>query len=166
MEDGTIKIYSRNLENNSTKYPDLLPVLKEAWGEDTKSCIIDCEVVAWYARSAPFGLLASCCSLSLWAARLLMCRDKKEQKILPFQALSHRKRKNVSTEEVTVQVCLFAFDLIFRNGKSFLRESFAVRRKELRDHFKTIEGKFQFAKSMDTYATTPMLATCSLCLQH
>jgi len=123
LQDGTVKIYSRNAENNSTKYPEFTALLPSIKSSDTTSFIIDCEVVAW---------------------------DRKEAKILPFQALSHRKRKDADESEVTVQVCLFAFDLIYRNGKSFLNEPFSARRKELHDHFTTKEGKFQFAKSKDT----------------
>ncbi|KAK3265799.1 tRNA ligase [Cymbomonas tetramitiformis] len=43
--------------------------------------------------------------------------DRVEKKILPFQVLSTRSRKTVSVEEITVNVCLFAFDCIYLNGK-------------------------------------------------
>jgi hypothetical protein len=65
-EDGSINIYSRNQENNTSKYPDITSRLCKALGEDTTSCILDCEAVAW---------------------------DKEKQQILPFQVLSTRKRK-------------------------------------------------------------------------
>ena len=35
----------------------------------------------------------------------------------PFQELSRRKRKDVKVEDITVQVCLFAFDLLYLNGE-------------------------------------------------
>lgn len=38
-------------------------------------------------------------------------------KLLPFQELSRRKRKDVKTEDITVKVCLFAFDLLYLNGE-------------------------------------------------
>lgn len=65
-EDGTVNIYSRNQENNTTKYPDIISRLKNALGEDVKSCVIDSEAVAW---------------------------DQEKKQILPFQVLSTRKRK-------------------------------------------------------------------------
>jgi DNA ligase-1 len=123
LENGTVQIYSRNSENNTSKYPDLCALMPTICDKETTSFIIDCEVVAW---------------------------DPKEKKILPFQQLSTRKRKDAQVDDVTVQVCLFAFDLIYRNNKSFLNESFAVRRKELVDHFKVVEGKFQFAEHKNT----------------
>jgi DNA ligase-1 len=124
LSDGSVKIYSRNSEDNTGKYPDLvtdtLPAVKD---ERTVSAIIDTEVVAY---------------------------DPESKKILPFQTLSTRKRKVVDQATIQVQVCLFAFDLLFHNGKSYLEEPFAVRREVLHSHFKPVEGKFQFAEFKDT----------------
>lgn len=64
--------------------------------------------------------------------------------------MSTRKRKDVAGEDVTVQVCLFAFDLIYYNGKSYLTEQFITRRECLRTNFTPMEGKFQFAQFKDT----------------
>ncbi len=43
--------------------------------------------------------------------------DKDTAKLLPFQELSRRKRKDVKVEDITVRVCLFAFDLLYLNGE-------------------------------------------------
>jgi DNA ligase-1 len=43
--------------------------------------------------------------------------DKEENKILPFQELSKRKRKDVKTEDIKVKVHIFAFDLLYLNGE-------------------------------------------------
>lgn len=43
--------------------------------------------------------------------------DLKTKKLLPFQDLSRRKRKDVRTEDITVRVHLFAFDLLYLNGE-------------------------------------------------
>jgi hypothetical protein len=43
--------------------------------------------------------------------------DKAESKILPFQVLSTRKRKDVKEEDITVRVAVFAFDCLYLNGK-------------------------------------------------
>lgn len=42
--------------------------------------------------------------------------DKATGKLLPFQELSKRKRKDVKAEDITTAVCLFAFDLLYLNG--------------------------------------------------
>lgn len=43
--------------------------------------------------------------------------DVKADKLLPFQELSKRKRKDVKVEDIQVKVCLFAFDLLYLNGE-------------------------------------------------
>ncbi|XP_042227837.1 DNA ligase 1-like isoform X4 [Homarus americanus] len=125
-EDGTVNIYSRNQEDNTSKYPDIIARLKGALGEEVKSCVIDSEAVAW---------------------------DREKKQILPFQILSTRRRKNASESEIKVQVCVFPFDLLYLNGKPLVREPFEQRRALLREHFKEVEGEFVFAKSMDSTNT-------------
>ncbi|XP_042887555.1 DNA ligase 1-like isoform X3 [Penaeus japonicus] len=125
-EDGTVNIYSRNQENNTTKYPDIISRLKNALGEDVKSCVIDSEAVAW---------------------------DQEKKQILPFQVLSTRKRKDANEKDIKVQVCVFPFDLLYLNGESLVKKSFEDRRALLRDNFKEVEGEFVFAKSMDSTNT-------------
>lgn len=53
-------------------------------------------------------------------------------------------------ENITVQICLFAFDLLYLNGESLLKQTFAERRKALHSLFEPLEGHFQFAKYMDS----------------
>ena len=43
--------------------------------------------------------------------------ERSTGKLLPFQELSKRKRKDVKVEDIQVKVCLFAFDLLFLNGE-------------------------------------------------
>lgn len=124
-----IKIYSRNLESLSEKYPDVIDIIKENINQHfnetqflTKSFIIDCEVVAW---------------------------DRIKNCILPFQVLSTRKRKGVLTEDVQVQVCLFAFDILYLNEEPLTEKSFKYRKEKLYSAFREIEGKFQFAKHVE-----------------
>jgi len=127
LQDGTIKIYSRNSEDHTGKYPDIIQSLPRAYSTSSEqkvsSFIIDCEVVAWHVG---------------------------DKKILPFQTLSTRKRKDVDTSNISVQVCLFAFDLLSLNGRSYMQSSGRDRRKLLRDTFHAVPGKFAFAESLDT----------------
>ncbi|XP_068233149.1 DNA ligase 1 [Palaemon carinicauda] len=125
-EDGSIKIYSRNQEDNTTKYPDIISRFKTALGENVKSCVIDSEAVAW---------------------------DQENKQILPFQILSTRKRKDADEKEIKVQVCVFPFDLLYLNGEALVREPFEKRRALLKEHFNEVEGEFIFAKSMDSTNT-------------
>ncbi|KAF9427908.1 hypothetical protein BGZ94_003881 [Podila epigama] len=123
LEGGKSMIYSRNSENMSAKYPDVMDRLVKFAKPETKSFVLDCEAVAW---------------------------DREQKCILPFQVLSTRKRKDVKEEDIKVQVCIFAFDLLYLNGESLLRESLHRRRELLLEHFVEVDGEFSFAKSMNS----------------
>jgi len=82
--------------------------------------------------------------LPLLIARLLV-GTLSRKKLLPFQGLSHRARKLVTAVVIKVKVCVFAFDLLYLNGKSLLQQPLRQRRQQLRDHFLEVEGGFQFA---------------------
>nr|XP_045366745.1 DNA ligase 1 [Camelus bactrianus] len=79
--------------------------------------------------------------------------DQEKKQIQPFQVLTTRKRKEVDAAEIQVQVCLYAFDLIYLNGESLVREPLSRRRQLLRENFVETEGEFVFATSLDTKDT-------------
>jgi len=79
--------------------------------------------------------------------------DLETQKLLPFQDLSRRKRKDVRTEDITVRVHLFAFDLLYLNGESMLQRELKERRELLREHFQIVQNEFNFAKASDGTTT-------------
>ncbi|XP_011498498.1 PREDICTED: DNA ligase 1 [Ceratosolen solmsi marchali] len=122
LEDGTIKIYSRNQEDNTSKYPDIINRISNTRNESVKSCVLDCEAVAW---------------------------DKEKKQILPFQILSTRKRKDANEAEIKVQVCVFMFDMLYFNGEALVEEPLQRRRDLLKEHFKEVEGEWFFAKNLD-----------------
>lgn len=122
LEDGSVRIYSRNQEDNTGKYPEVVSRIRAAISPDTKTCILDSEAVAW---------------------------DRPSQTILPFQTLSTRKRKETTEEEVKVQVCVFAFDMLYHNGESLVKEPFRKRRELLRKTLIEVPGETQLARSAD-----------------
>ena len=103
FQDGKVTIYSRNLENMTEQYPDIVEFVQENF-KNLDSFILDSEIVAV---------------------------DIKKGRILPFQVLSTRRRKDVKQSEISVQVCLYMFDLLFLNGKSLLSETFLHRRTKM-----------------------------------
>eukprot|EP00451_Oxyrrhis_marina_P001508 CAMPEP_0204257848 /NCGR_PEP_ID=MMETSP0468-20130131/4674_1 /ASSEMBLY_ACC=CAM_ASM_000383 /TAXON_ID=2969 /ORGANISM="Oxyrrhis marina" /LENGTH=743 /DNA_ID=CAMNT_0051232013 /DNA_START=16 /DNA_END=2247 /DNA_ORIENTATION=+ len=121
-KNGKIDVYSRNSENLTEKYPDLITVVRDHLMDGVDNCIIDAEVVAF---------------------------DVKEKRILPFQQLTTRKKKDVHASEVTVQVCLFPFDIMLLNGQALLSQPLRNRRDRLREALKEEEGKIMFAVRMD-----------------
>ncbi|XP_043541307.1 DNA ligase 1-like [Chiloscyllium plagiosum] len=66
LDTGDIHIYSRNQENNTSKYPDIIDRLPKVRLPHVRSCVLDSETVAW---------------------------DPVNRQILPFQVLTTRKRK-------------------------------------------------------------------------
>ncbi|XP_042505747.1 DNA ligase 1 isoform X1 [Macadamia integrifolia] len=121
MEDGSVEIYSRNAERNTAKFPDVVLAVTRVKKPSVKSFVLDCEVVAY---------------------------DREKQKIQPFQILSTRARKGVALSDVKVEVCIFAFDLLYINGKPLLPEQLNVRRQHLYDSFEIEPGVFEFAKAI------------------
>ncbi|OBT83277.1 hypothetical protein VE02_08487 [Pseudogymnoascus sp. 03VT05] len=119
---GLAAIFSRNSEDLSKKYPDILEKLGTWVKPETKSFVLDCETVAW---------------------------DTVEKKVLPFQQLMTRKKKDVKTEDVKVKVCVFAFDLLFLNGEAVVEKPLRERRALLHTAFAPVEGEFAFATSMN-----------------
>lgn len=124
LEDGTVKIFSRNSLDDSQKYPDLTDIIKRVRRDIITSCVIDCEVVAF---------------------------DREKGSLLPFQVLSTRKRKveEGTVEDQKVKVCLEAFDMLYVNGKSLLQEPLRKRRDLLRASFTEEVGYFFFASGAD-----------------
>ncbi|KAK9397338.1 DNA ligase 1 [Crotalus adamanteus] len=123
LENGEVHIYSRNQENNTTKYPDIVTRIPKVKNSTVKSCILDAEAVAW---------------------------DPVAKQILPFQVLTTRKRKDVDAAEIQVQVCIYAFDMLYLNGTSLVQKPLSQRRTLLHNSFTEVEGQFLFATSMDT----------------
>ncbi|CAI0398006.1 unnamed protein product [Linum tenue] len=121
MEDGTVEIYSRNAERNTGKFPDVVATISRLKKSSVKSFILDGELVAY---------------------------DREKNKILPFQILSTRARKNVVMSEIKVDVCIFAFDMLFLNGEPLIQEQLEVRRKRLYDSFEVEPGFFQYATAI------------------
>ncbi|KAI1074669.1 ATP-dependent DNA ligase [Whalleya microplaca] len=119
---GVASIFSRNSEDLSKKYPDILAKLHTWVKEGTKSFVLDCETVAW---------------------------DVVEKKVLPFQQLMTRKKKDVKIEDVKVKVCVFAFDLLFLNGEAIVEKPLRERRELLQGAFTPVEGEFAFASHMN-----------------
>uniref|UniRef100_A0A3Q2YXR2 DNA ligase n=1 Tax=Hippocampus comes TaxID=109280 RepID=A0A3Q2YXR2_HIPCM len=123
LESGEVRIFSRNQEDNTTKYPDVISRIPKVKKDSVVSCVLDSEAVAW---------------------------DREKKQIQPFQVLTTRKRKDVDAADIKVQVCVYAFDLLYLNGESLVRQPLCRRRELLRESFAEAEGEFVFARFIDS----------------
>ncbi|XP_020507682.2 DNA ligase 1 [Labrus bergylta] len=123
LESGEVRIFSRNQEDNTSKYPDIIARIPKVKKDSVVSCVLDSEAVAW---------------------------DREKKQIQPFQVLTTRKRKDVDASEIKVQVCVYAFDLLYLNGESLVRQPLCRRRELLRESFSEVEGEFVFARYIDS----------------
>ncbi|KAL8276285.1 hypothetical protein RQP46_011313 [Phenoliferia psychrophenolica] len=109
-----VRMFSKHLEDQTDKYPDLLPTLHALVQRESTpdramtSFIIDAEITAI---------------------------DPLTGAIRTFQELSGRAKKDVALGAVKVRVGVFCFDLMYLNGVSLLAQPFRARRELLHQHF-------------------------------
>jgi len=97
-----VKTFTRNLEENSWMFPELLEMGKWIKGDQV---IMDCEAVGY---------------------------DKKTQKVVPFQITMTRKRKHdIGDAAEAVPIRFFTFDILNKDGESLIEKPYFERRKIL-----------------------------------
>ncbi|KAL2866965.1 putative DNA ligase I [Aspergillus lucknowensis] len=121
-EEGRVSIFSRHLETMTEKYPDLVSLVSQIRGESVSSFILEGEVVAV---------------------------DQDTGELQAFQILTNRAKKNVEMGAIKINVCLFAFDLMYLNGTPLLGRPLRERRGLLRSLFAEIPNRFTWVKSFD-----------------
>ncbi|KAJ0424206.1 ATP-dependent DNA ligase [Aspergillus carlsbadensis] len=121
-DQGKVTIFSRNLEEMTEKFPDLVSLVPQIIGESISSFILEGEVVAV---------------------------DQDTGELQAFQILTNRAKKNVEVGAIKINVCLFAFDLMYLNGTPLLDRSLRERRGLLRSLFAEIPNRFTWVKSLD-----------------
>ncbi|KAM0327240.1 hypothetical protein ACHAQA_006375 [Verticillium albo-atrum] len=121
-DKGKVSIFSRHLELMTDKYPDLVALMPQIRGEGVGSFVMEGEVVAI---------------------------DRQTGEMKNFQTLTNRARKDVAIGSIQVDVCMFAFDLMFLNGEPLLDRPFRERRELLRSMFIEVPHQFTWVKSLD-----------------
>ena len=98
-----IKLFSRNLENTTAAFPDLVEGARKEI--KAKSCILEGEAIAFNPLTEEF---------------------------LPFQETTKRRRKyNVEEKAKELPLVLFTFDVLYLNGKDVTQKPYSERRKLL-----------------------------------
>lgn len=105
-KDGKkLKMFSRNLEDITVMFPDIAQAVFTQVHAD--SVIFEGEIVAYNPETGVF---------------------------VPFQETMQRKRKyDIAKKAAEIPVKLFAFELLFCNGKSFLDAPYVKRKKKLKE---------------------------------
>mmetsp|Transcript_17486 Transcript_17486/g.24583 ORF Transcript_17486/g.24583 Transcript_17486/m.24583 type:complete len:682 (-) Transcript_17486:182-2227(-) len=121
---GKCSVFSRSLLDTSEKFPEVPVYVKEACADSgVTSFVLDTEVVAINRETGQF---------------------------VPFQVLSTRKKKMEESDgEAKVQVIVQAFDLMYLDGVNLVDKTLSERRALMKEKFKPVQGKFQFAESLD-----------------
>jgi DNA ligase-1 len=104
------------------KYPDLVDLVPKIRGDGVSSFIMEGEVVAV---------------------------DRATGELKNFQTLTNRARKDVDLASITIDVCLFSFDLMYLNGEPLLDRPFRERRELLHSLFQEVPHHFTWVKSID-----------------
>lgn len=100
--DFFVKIFSRNLDDMTYMFPDVVSAVQKI---QVKSAILDGEAIAFNPKTGKF---------------------------LPFQETVQRKRKHeVAQKAKEIPLRVFVFDILFLNGTSLLKKTFADRREKL-----------------------------------
>lgn len=120
--EGKVVIYSRNLENMTHTYPDVVQNILQAVKPGVKSFIVDSEIV---------GI------------------DRETGRILSFQVLMSRNKKNVEIENIKNQVCVFLFDCIYLDGTILLDKTLQERKEHLRKAVGKVENKVDYVVSKE-----------------
>ena len=106
-----VTIFSRNLENTTAMFPDLVEAIKKI---NVKSAIFDGEAIAY---------------------------DPKSNKFLSFQGTAQRKRKyGIAEAVINFPLKLFVFDILYKDGKNLLNFPFVERRKLLEDAINKVDS--------------------------
>jgi DNA ligase-1 len=127
--DGTTtKLFSRRMLETTAQYPDAVRGVLNARkkSNDVNSFILDSEIVGVEVNG-------------------------EQTRLLPFQDLSRRKKKD---DGKGVQVKVFVFDIMFLNGKSCVNQPLWERQRILREHFEETEDfAFVSSRTLASYDT-------------
>nr|CAB3477970.1 unnamed protein product [Digitaria exilis] len=129
--DGSVRIFSRQMKESTSRFPDLVNIIKDLCRPEMSSFILDAEVVG--------------------------IDRKKGNKLMSFQELSSRERGNkhssIAIENIKVDICVFVFDIMFCNGERLLDRPLRQRRKYIQDLFQEKPGYFELAQQLTVEAS-------------
>ncbi|XP_012491347.1 DNA ligase 6 isoform X1 [Gossypium raimondii] len=138
LANGAVRVFSRNGDETTLRFPDLINTIKESAKPAAQTFILDAEVVA--------------------------IDRKNGHKLMSFQELSSRERGSkdslITVDKIKVNICVFVFDIMFANGEQLLGVPLRQRRKCLKDLFHDEKlGHFEYAKEITVEADDACLTS-------
>ncbi|XP_029121739.1 DNA ligase 6 isoform X1 [Elaeis guineensis] len=137
LADGSIRVFSRQMKESTSRFPDLIHIIKEMYKPEISTFILDAEVVAVDRKNG--------------------C------KLMSFQELSSRERgskdSSITMNSIKVDICIFIFDIMFSNGERLLEYPLRQRRKCIKDLFHNEKmGYLEFAREITVEAEEAFLS--------
>ncbi|KAM0892423.1 hypothetical protein ACQ4PT_025741 [Festuca glaucescens] len=124
--DGSVQIFSRQMKDSTSRFPDLVSMIKELCNSEVTSFILDTEVVG--------------------------IDRNKGNKLMSVQELSSReqgsKHSSVAIQNIKVDICVFVFDIMFCNGQRLLDYPLRQRRNYIHDVFQEKPGYLELAHQL------------------
>ncbi|KAJ9475020.1 putative DNA ligase 1 (putative) [Pseudozyma hubeiensis] len=149
-----VRLFSRHLEEMTEKYPDITDMVPILMGQESES---DANIGASVFAEASSVSREAQGSTEEEVVKVDEAGEEKaeggrqpitsfimdaevvamdlEGRLLPFQTLANRSRKDVNLHDIKVKVGVFAFDLMYLDGDSLLKSSFRTRRRLLHNRF-------------------------------
>lgn len=138
LVDGSVHVFSRNGDESTSRFPDLINIINQSCKPDAVTFILDAEVVGVDRKNG--------------------C------KLMSFQELSSRGRgsrdASITLDSIKVDICVFVFDIMFANGQQLLSFPLRRRRKYLKEMFYDEKfGYFEYAKEITVEADDACLTS-------
>ncbi|KAK9951173.1 hypothetical protein M0R45_006631 [Rubus argutus] len=138
LVDGSVHVFSRNGDESTSRFPDLINIINQSCKPDAETFILDAEVVGVDRKNG--------------------C------KLMSFQELSSRGRgsrdASITLDSIKVDICVFVFDIMFANGQQLLSFPLRRRRKYLKEMFYDEKfGYFEYAKEITVEADDACLTS-------
>ena len=119
QEDTVVKLFTRNLEDVTDMFPE---VVEDAQKAPVESFILDSEVLGW---------------------------DYENDTFLTYQETMQRRRKyGIEKLRESIPVKAMVFDLLYLNGKDLTEVDTEKRIKRLEENFKDIDNSISVAKTV------------------
>ena len=140
-ESREVKIFSRNLEDRTGSFPDVVAQILAAADGGARSFVLDAEIVAIH-RPSEYEIHVSRHDVAdgneSRAQRETTdpsegaSSDPSSLRLRSFQELAARPRNVVDASTISVPVCIFVFDAMEIDGRSLLEEPLMDRRAAVR----------------------------------